>query len=101
MPTITRKKYAPEFKFKLVAEALKNDNATATARKHAVNFNLLIKWKNHFLIHGKEIFETTADKEKEELERKVANLERIVGKKEVELNLLKNFSDFYESRKPT
>lgn len=101
MPTKTRKQYTPDFKFKLVTESIKTDNVTATSRKYSVNFNLLLKWKNHFLSHGKEIFETTADKEKEDLKKKVADLERIVGKKEVELSLLKNFSDFYVSRKTT
>jgi transposase-like protein len=101
MPNKTRKKYTPEFKFKLVTESIKTDNATATARKYSVNFGLLIKWKNNFLEKGKQIFETDADKEKEDLRRKVSKLEQIIGKKEVELSLLKNFSDFYESRKET
>jgi hypothetical protein len=50
---------------------------------------------------GKQVFETDTDKEKEDLKKKVAKLEQIIGKKEVELNLLKNFSDFYESRRET
>lgn len=100
MPT-TRKKYTPEFKFKLVTEVIKTDNMTAIARKYELNFGLLAKWRNHFLEHGKEIFEMTADQEKEALKKRVADLERIVGKKEVELNLIKNFSDFYESQKQT
>ncbi len=101
MPNSTRKKYTPEFKFKLVSETLKTDNMTAVARKYAINFSLLAKWKNHFLEKGKQVFETDADKEKECLKKTVAKLERIVGRKEIELNLLKNFSDFYESRNMT
>lgn len=101
MPTLTRKQYTPEFKFKLATEAIKNENATATARKYGVNFTLLSKWKSIFLENGKQIFETNSDKEKEELKKKVAKLEQIIGKKEIELNLLKNFSDFYESKNTT
>jgi transposase-like protein len=101
MPTKTRKQYTSEFKFKLVQEVLKNSNTTEVARKHGLNFNLLSNWKNHFLAYGKQVFETTTDKEKEELKKKVAKLEQIIGKKEIELNLIKNFSDFYESKNQT
>lgn len=101
MPNNKRKRYTSEFKFKLVEEVLKTDNITAVARKYSVNFALLSRWKKHFLEKGMEIFETDNDKEKEELKKKVAKLEQIIGKKEVELNLLKNFSDFYESKRQT
>lgn len=101
MPNKTRKRYTPEFKFKIVEESLKTDNMTATARKYSVNFGLLAKWKSLFQEKGKQIFETDSDKEKEDLKKKVAKLEQIIGKKEVELSLLKNFSDFYESQKTT
>ena len=101
MPKGIRKQYAPEFKFKLIQESLKNDNMTEVARKHGVNFTLLAKWKSYFLEHGKQVFETNSGKDTEELKKKIAKLEQIIGKKEVELNLLKNFSDFYESKNMT
>lgn len=97
----TRKRYTPEFKFKLVQESIEKDNLTLVARKYGVSTTLLSSWKSHLLEHGKEVFETTTDKEKENLNKKVAKLEQIIGKKEVELNLLKNFSDFYESQNTT
>jgi len=101
MPTKTRKQYTSEFKFKLVQESLKNDNMTAVARKYGMNFGLLAKWKNHFMEHGKQVFETNIDKEKEDQRKKIAKLEQLIGKKEIELNLIKNFSDFYESQNTT
>lgn len=101
MPKGTRKQYTPEFKFKLVQESLKCENMTTVARKYGVNFTLVAKWKSYFLEHAKQVFETNADNEKEELKKKVAKLEQIIGKKEIELNLIKNFSDFYESRNTT
>lgn len=101
MPTKTRKQYTPDFKFKLVTEALKNDNPTAVARQYGINFTLLSKWKTHFIQNGKQVFETNSGKENEELQKTIAKLERIIGKKEIELNLIKNFSDFYESRNTT
>jgi len=47
---------------------------------------------------GSSVFETAPDQETNELKAKVGKLEQMIGKKEVELNLLKNFSDFYSSR---
>jgi len=101
MPKGIRKQYTPEFKFKLIQESLRNDNMTEVARKHGVNFTLLAKWKSYFLEHGKQVFETNGDKDTEELKKKLAKLEQIIGKKEIELNLIKNFSDFYESKNTT
>lgn len=75
MPNKTRKRYTPEFKFKIVEESLKTDNMTATARKYSVNFGLLAKWKSLFQEKGKQIFEMDSDKEKEDLKKKVAKLE--------------------------
>ena len=66
-----------------------------------MNFTLLAKWKNYFLEHGKQVFETNSGKDTEELKKKIAKLEQIIGKKEIELNLIKNFSDFYESKNTT
>jgi len=47
---------------------------------------------------GASVFETAPDQTINELKAKVARLEQMIGKKEVELSLLKNFSDFYSSR---
>jgi len=52
----------------------------------------------HLLERGYRIFETSPDQELGGLKKQIAKLEQMVGKKEVELNLLKNFSDFYSSQ---
>ncbi len=58
-------------------------------------------WIKHLNEQGFHIFETTPDQQNKQLKGKIAKLEQMVGKKEVELNLLKNFSDFYESQDTT
>jgi len=40
---------------------------------------------------GFHVFETSPDQQNKQLKNKIANLEQMVGKKEVELNLLKIF----------
>lgn len=93
-----RQKYKPELKFNIVLETIKEDNVSAVARKHSVNVNLVSRWRKEFLTQGEKIFRKNGVDEHRELKKKIADLERMLGKKEVELGLLKNFADFYGSR---
>lgn len=92
---LEKKKYSGEFKFNLVLEVLKNDNIAQIARNYGVNPNLVSRWKVQFLERGPTVFSTDPDRELLKVKKEKANLERLVGKKETELNLLKNFSEFY------
>ncbi|NCU32248.1 MAG: transposase [Candidatus Moranbacteria bacterium] len=94
----SRKIYTPQFKFQRALEAIKNNNLSGTSRQYDINANVLLRWKNQLMEKGGSIFADTPEKETKELKRKIAKLEQMLGKKEVELNLLKNFSDFYESK---
>jgi len=94
-----KKSYAPQFKFDRAMDALRNNgNIADIARKYGLNANLLYLWRDQLIERGPHIFETAPDQAANELKAKVARLEQMIGKKEVELNLLKNFSDFYSSR---
>lgn len=93
-----RKQYTPQFKFKLSVEAIQKNNLTQVARQYGVGVNVLSKWRSDLLEQGYKVFETGVDKEVGFLRKQLGKLEQMIGKKEVELNLLKNFSDFYQSR---
>ena len=93
-----RQKHKPEFKFNAVLDTIKEDNVSSVARKYGINTNLLSRWRKEFLTKGEKIFNTNSIDEMKGLKKKIADLERMLGKKEVELGLLKNFADFYESR---
>ncbi len=90
--------YTPQFKLDRALEALRNNNISEIARKYGLNSNLLYLWRDQLVERGASVFETAPDQTINELKAKVARLEQMIGKKEVELNLLKNFSDFYSSR---
>jgi len=96
----TRKKktYTPQFKLDRALEMIKTNNGAEIARKYDLNANLLYLWRDQLVERGPQVFETTPDQVVGELKTKVARLEQMLGKKEVEMNLLKNFSDFYSSR---
>lgn len=93
-----RKKYSPQFKLDRALEAVKNGNLSEISRKYGVAVNILSNWRTQLIEKGAGVFETSPDQEKNSLKAKIARLEQMLGKKEVELNLLKNFSDFYESQ---
>lgn len=95
-----KKSYTPQFKLDRALEVLRsNTDISEIARKYGLSTSVLYLWRNQLVERGSGVFETTPDKAVNELKTKVARLEQMLGKKEVELNLLKNFSDFYSSRK--
>ena len=80
-------RYSPAFKFRVVLEALKAE--AQGARAYGVHPVTLAKWKRHFLEHGAEVF--GGKEEVKAYEKRIAELERMLGHKEVEIALLKNF----------
>ncbi len=81
---------SPKVKFQVVLEALTGDKTLGQIAKaygvHPISVGL---WKKTFLERGAEIF--AGDSAKEDYERRIADLEQLLGKKEVEIALLKNF----------
>ena len=96
-----RKKYSAQFKLERALEAIKSDSITEISRKYDIGANMLCNWKKQLLDQGSNVFSNSPDKEKNQLKSKVSRLEQMIGKKEVELSILKNFSDFYESQNTT
>ena len=84
------KTYTPKFKFQLVLEVLRGERSEVEmARIYGVHHTTISKWKRQFLEHGAEVF--GGDEEVKRYEKRIAELERLLGQKEVELALLKNF----------
>jgi transposase len=93
--------YSSRFKLERALEAISSDNISETARKYNISTNLLCLWKRQLLERGSSVFDSSPDKSVNQLKAKVSRLEQMIGKKEIELNLLKNFSDFYSSPRDT
>lgn len=92
-----RTQHTAAFKTKVALAAIKNPKGAEVARTYGVTAGLVSKWKKQLEEHGSTVFEITPDRENRELKKKVEKLEQLIGKKEVELALIKNFVDFYES----
>lgn len=89
MPRSARR-YTAKLKFQVVLEALKNEKTPGQiAKAYGVHANSVGIWKHWLLERGPALFErgeTVRDEEK-----RIAELEQLLGKKEVEIALLKNF----------
>ena len=84
------KRYSPKLKFQIVLEVLSGDRSVGqVAKAYNVHPNSVHKWKKDFLENGPEVFDQ--DSVVAEYERRIADLEQLLGKKEVEIALLKNF----------
>lgn len=95
---MSKNKYTAKFKFDRVIESLKKDNVSEVSRQYGFGANLLSKWRSEFMEKGHLVFESAPDADVVKLRKRVHQLEQIIGKKEVELALIKNFADFYESQ---
>lgn len=83
-------RYSPKFKFQVVLEVLESDRSVPdVARSYDVHPNTVYRWKETFLENGSEVF--GGDEAIQEYEKKIDELEHLLGKKEVELALAKNF----------
>jgi transposase-like protein len=87
---MSKRTYSPEFKLQVVLEALTSDRTDAEiARAYEVHPVTLSNWKKKLKEDGAKAF--GGDNQLKEKEKKIAKLERMVGQKEVEIALLKNF----------
>ena len=84
------KKYPPKLKFQVVLELLQGEKTVGQiAKAYGVHPNSIHKWKKEFLEKGPEVFDQEGVVV--EYEERIADLEQLLGKKEVEIALLKNF----------
>ena len=87
---MARKRYSSKLKFQVVLEELTGEKTPGQiAKQYGLHPNSVGLWKRQFLERGAEIF--SEDDSVQEYERRLADLEQLLGKKEVEIALLKNF----------
>ena len=83
------KRYTARFKFQVVMELLMGDKSSGqVAKVYGVHPNTVNTWKRTLLEKGPEIF--AQDSIVAEYERRIAELERLIGRKELEIALLEN-----------
>ena len=83
-------RYSPRFQCQVVLEVLKGDReAVEIARAYNLHPTTVARWKKEFLEKGAEVF--GKDGTVAQYEKRIREMERLLGKKEVELALLQSF----------
>jgi len=84
------KRYSPKLKFQVAMEVLRDSKRPGqVAKAYGVHPNSVNKWTKTVLEEGPELF--AKDGAVAEYERRIAEMERLLGQKEVQIALLKNF----------
>jgi transposase-like protein len=87
---VAKKQISAKLKFQVVLEMLTGEKSPGQiAKQYGIHPNSVGVWKKQFLERGPEVF--AQDDTVQQYERRLAELEQLLGKKEVEIALLKNF----------
>ena len=94
-----RRSFTPEFKFQVVMEFLTGRKRRAEIlREYELSDSTLGRWIERFEEHGPEVFAAQNQSALSERERRIAELERVIGQLTVELQAAKKASDWLNSR---
>jgi len=88
-------RHSAEFKFRVVLESIQKNQVAEVARRYGVHPNQLTNWRQEFMKRGAIVFDQKEGKEAVQFKKRLAQLEGLIGKKEIELSVLKNYLDFY------
>ena len=83
-----RRNFSADFKAKVVLELISGEKGLAEAsREYGIKDTVLSRWKQEFIAKAAQLFEQP--KEVQEKEVRIAELERMVGKLSMQLELSK------------
>ena len=86
-----RRTFTPEFKSRVVLEMLLDGKSlTQTSREYNIKDTVLSRWKKEFLERSPQVFEQ--DTQPDDRDERIAELERMVGKLAMELEMAKKVS---------
>jgi transposase-like protein len=83
-----RRTFSAEFKARVVLEVLTGQKTAAqVCREQQLKPELLSRWKAEFVTHAGSVF--AGDEREQQAERRIAELERLVGRLSLELEVAK------------
>ena len=87
-----RRRFTPEFKTEVVLEALRGESSQAElCRRHNLSEDQLSKWKQQVVENVASVFAST-DKRSSEATERIAQLEQLVGRLTLALEIQKKAS---------
>ncbi len=88
-----RRRFTPEFKAEVVLEALCGESSQAElCRKHNISDVQLSKWKRQLLENAETTLFETNDKQTQASQQRITQLEQLVGRLTLELDIQKKVS---------
>jgi len=85
-----RRKFSPEFKVKVVLELVRGEKGLMQAsREYGIKDTVLSRWKQEFLERAPELFATGGTDDQRQMIERIAELERLVGRLTLELDMAK------------
>jgi transposase-like protein len=91
-----RRKFAPEFKAQVVLELVSGAKSVAeVCREHQLASQVISTWREEFVRRAPEIF--TKDQRQSPEQQRIADLERLVGRLTMELEVAKKVSSILAS----
>ena len=101
-----RRRWSTAEKVRLVEEAMQPGSSVSfVARRYGLSPSLLFTWKRRMLEGGREAVHADEDvvgtSKVRELEKRVRDLERLLGRKTMEAEILKEALDLARAKKPT
>ena len=95
---VNRRKFTPEYKAQIVLEMLtEHKSAAQLSREHGIKDSVISRWKQEFIERSPAIFRSGSP-EKDEDAQHIAELERLVGRLTLELDVAKKVSKYLDSR---
>jgi len=91
-----RRTYSSEFKARVVLQMISGERSAAQlSREHGIKDSVLSRWKQEFVERSRQVFER--EQERGEEEKRMAELERMVGRLTMENDILKKASQWLSS----
>jgi transposase len=97
--SVQRRRFSDEFKVQVVQEVLSGASQASVARRHSVSANTILQWQKAYQtgrLGGEATGAAVADVRA--LEQQVAELQRLVGKKEEQIEFLKKTARLFEPK---
>ena len=95
-----RRKFSADFKVKVVLEMLKGEKGLMQAsREYGIKDTVLSRWKQEFIERAPELFRAEGNNEQRQMEDRIAELERMVGRLTLELGMAKKVFSISNSTK--
>ena len=86
-----RRTFTPEFKAQVVLEVISGSQSAAeVCRRYSLKSQLLSRWKAEFIENAARVFQS--DEQRSQEQARIAELERLLGRQTLELEILKKAS---------